>query len=446
MAEWWVKHSATGSVTAKSWDGAARDLYTVRNAAAAGDTVYVHYTHVDASSGTPSFANGIPGNPLRIISVNDDLVPTPGATAKTNILTAGSAYIYGLTLPNGTHANTEGAATTLDNCVLEGTVRLGPASLTYSSVTLKNVVWRPTAASSHLWVTGCEFSWEGGGIDTSVAAPTKIFQVGGSSSSAVFPAEFAVSGVDLSHVSTSTTLFSSITNLTNSPVFRAGLSRCALPVNWTGVVFAGATGTKADIVMAACDSSAWGSRLLISGTLGRVVSETARVRDGGAVVDGTPFAWGCQGYGGGGGPNLLQPMVSPEIFRAWPGTDAEVAAWTPGQSVTATVEVLMATYDIIPPLTNEDCWLEVTYFGSATSPLGSIASGARADIFAAPTAHDLSDATWYTEGMTGPIRQKLSVTFTPEMPGYFTAVVKLGKPGASTIFVCPKIEVSAVEA
>ena len=121
-------------------------------------------------------------------------------------------------------------------------------------------------------------------------------------------------------------------------------------------------------------------------------------------------------------------MVSPEIV-VWNDTT--------GAAKTVTVEIVTDGVT----LTDGECWLEVMYLGTSGVPLGTLIRDAKADVLASAANQTSSSETWTTTGLTTPIKQKLSVTFTPQEKGFFIARVVLAKP-STTVYVDPKLTVT----
>ena len=88
-------------------------------------------------------------------------------------------------------------------------------------------------------------------------------------------------------------------------------------------------------------------------------------------------------------------------------------------NVTAGAPITLTFYTLTDgvTLTDGDFWPEVSYFGSASYPLGSIASSAKANILATATAYDTTTQAWTTTGLTSPVRQAIELTFTPQHSG-----------------------------
>jgi hypothetical protein len=68
--------------------------------------------------------------------------------------------------------------------------------------------------------------------------------------------------------------------------------------------------------------------------------------------------------------------------------------------------------------TNAEVYLRVMALTTSGFPLGEWMSDAPADVFATPTDQDASSEAWTTTGMTTPVKQALSVTFTAAEAGY----------------------------
>jgi hypothetical protein len=86
--------------------------------------------------------------------------------------------------------------------------------------------------------------------------------------------------------------------------------------------------------------------------------------------------------------------------------------------------------------------VEVEYLGTSGFPLSVTSSDRAATILATPANQTTSSETWTTTGLTTPVKQKLSVTFTPQEKGPIIARVYLAK-ASTTVYVCPEILTSA---
>lgn len=175
-----------------------------------------------------------------------------------------------------------------------------------------------------------------------------------------------------------------------------------------------------------CDSADTNYRLWIQDYTGSVVSETTVVRSGGASDGATAISWKMTSTANAVYPHLT---LSP----------CEIVTWneTVGSAITATIEIVTDNVT----LTDGECWVEVTYLGTSGTPLGASVNDAKADVLATAANQTTSTETWTTTGLTTPVKQKLSVTFTPQEKGFIHAVVRLAK--ASTIvYVDPKLVIT----
>jgi hypothetical protein len=116
----------------------------------------------------------------------------------------------------------------------------------------------------------------------------------------------------------------------------------------------------------------------------------------------------------------------------------EILYWNnvTGTPITVSAEIL--TNGVT--LTDAECWIEVSYYGSSSSPVLSYIADVKTNVFSTAANQSASTAVWISAPGT-PVTQKLSVTFTPQQKGFISAVVKLAKP-STTVYVCPKLEVS----
>lgn len=175
-----------------------------------------------------------------------------------------------------------------------------------------------------------------------------------------------------------------------------------------------------------CDATDTNYRLWEETYAGSTKQETTVVRTGGASDGTTPLSWRLASNTLAEYPTLVHE--SPEIVR-WNETI--------GSAITATIEILTDNVT----LTDAECWLEVQYLGTSGFPLSLFISDAKADILATAANQTTSTEAWTTTGIGTPVKQKLSVTFTPQEKGFIHAVVKLAKP-STTVYVDPELTVT----
>lgn len=233
-----------------------------------------------------------------------------------------------------------------------------------------------------------------------------------------------VSGLDMSSGAASMNLLAANLN----GVGQIKLDSCKMPAGWTGGIVSGSMlaqgGLKA--LMINCDSADTNYRLITAGWGAALNTETAVYRTGGASDGVTPISWRIATNTG-----TIYPLIN---FDAPP-----ITRWneTIGSPVTVSIEVLTDGVT----LHDDDAWLEVQYLDDAGYPLGALVSDERPSQLAAAADQDASTATWTTTGITTPVKQKLSVTFTPREKGYIQARVRVARP-SSVIYVCPQLEVA----
>lgn len=154
--------------------------------------------------------------------------------------------------------------------------------------------------------------------------------------------------------------------------------------------------------------------------------ETTIVRTGGATDGTTQTSWKTVTDGV---PTLVMPATIPKLMAY---------NTTTGSSVTATVEFV---HDSATALKNNEIWMETEYLGDASYPDGSMATCRVADLLGTAAAQAASSATWTTTGMSNPNKQKLAVTFTPQMKGWVTCKIYIAK-ASYTVYIDPMVTVA----
>lgn len=443
--------------TGATWALAKATLAGAAAIDAAGDTVYISNVHNESTNAAISLVFAVdPANPVRIICANDAAEPptavssagvvATGNGSLYNIAIQGSLYCYGVSfraavgntanssfiyLANSTAAHNQ----VYENCTFDLATTVASSNpriqmgVDGAGNTTPQVVWKNCTAKlgnalhsiSLQWV---DFTWKGGSIGAGSAAVTTLFKTAGTARNA----RAVIDGVDLSNAASSASLVD-VTGIGNSRyVFR----NCKLPAAWSGTLTTGAFVMPAQrISMYNCDSADTNYRLWIETYAGNIKHETTIVRTGGASDGTTTLAW------------TLVTSASANALTA-PLTTDEIVRWndTVASPVTATVEIVHDAQGAGAggAFTNEEVWLEVMYLGTSGVPLGSFVSNAKATVLSAASDQPSSTATWTTTGLTTPVKQKLSVTFTPQEKGFIHARVHLGK-ASKTLYVDPKLAV-----
>lgn len=407
---------------------------------AAGDTIFVSQAHAESTAGavTINFA-GTPATPSRVLCVNDAAEP-PTALATTATVTttssgtlslAGSFYCYGITFianealtlvadPGGT-----GVVQEYKNCSFQNTntgsagqINFGGANnytprLRLTDCTLKYA----NAANRSIVYSAAEIN--GGSIASGSTTPNYIFSFAADRTQG----RLLVSGFDFSNLSSSMVLCNGAGAGIGTMVFR----NCKLPASWSGTLITGTIpGPGARYEMHNCDSTDTNYRTWVEDYAGSIKSETTIVRTGGASDGTTTLSWKMVSSANAEYPTV--PLVSGEIV-VWNDTT--------GSSKTVAVETITDNVT----LTDGECWLEVMYLGTSGFPLGTWITDAKADVLATAANQTTSTETWTTTGLTTPVKQKLSVTFTPQEKGYIHARVVLAK-ASTTVYVDPELTVT----
>ena len=434
MATYYVKSGATGSANGSSWTDAFTTLAAAAAVDVAGDTIYV--SHLHSESGVTTFAGaGTSTASVKIICADDSATPPTGIastaqiTASTAYTVLGSAYLHGLNFQSTAvielNAGVSGTQF-YSNCSFyttstgsSGSIQsASTANNTYRTV-LKDCTFRFSNANNLFKVFG-ETVINGGSADPSTATPTALFGFPTDRSSGTL----VCNGFDFSNFASTVNLCKgSGTAASQKMIFR----NCRLPAGWSGLlVSSGLSSLGQRFEMYNCDSGDTNYRLWVEDYAGSTKSETTITRSGGASDGVTPLSWRMAASA-----RAVYPDGSLE--------SPEIVVWndTVGTAKTVTVEVLTDGVT----LKDDECWLEVQYLGTAGYPLGLFASDAKADVLATAADQATSTETWTTTGLTTPVKQKLSVTFTPQEKGFVHAKVMLAKP-STTVYVCPKASVT----
>jgi len=236
-------------------------------------------------------------------------------------------------------------------------------------------------------------------------------------------ASLEVFGLDMSSCATGVNLLTS--NIIGAG--RAIFNAIKMPSGWTGDLI-GALPVNSALTAIAINVDAGDTnyRMSMTGGAYRVRSETAIYRNDGASNGTTPISWKYE--------TASTPIYPVHVTESLP-----IIRWneTTGSPVTVTVHVLTDGVT----LKDDDAWLEVVYLDATGNPLGALVSDERPSQLAAAADQDSSTATWTATGITTPVKQKLSVTFTPREKGFIQARVRVAR-SSTTIYVCPELEVS----
>lgn len=422
-----------------TWALAKATLAGVAAIDAAGDDIYVSQVHAEstAASISPAFA-GTHANPVKIICGNDAAEPptavTTGATVATtgnaHITINGSVYVRGIAFTAGSTSalaymlfgGTAADVQTYDNCsfILRGTNTgaLISAGQSYTKVNWRDCHVKFADAAQGIAAFG-DFNWDGGSVLSGGTSPTNLVK----RSNAVAFANVRIANVDLSNCSAGVNIFQA------QSAFDFGvntISNSKLPASWSGALVSGTIVLGQRFSMYNCSSGATNYILSIMDYAGQIRDETTVVRTSGASDGTTPISWRMVSTANA---KFIVPLVSDPII-VWNNTT--------GSAKTVTVEIVR---DSATNLTDAEVWLEVDYYSTSGALQGTKITDAKANILATAADQTTSAAAWTTTGLGSPNTQKLSVSLTPQVKGYYVCRVALAK-ASSTVYVCPKVTVS----
>ena len=417
-------------------------------AAGAGGKAYLSDNHAEATGAAVTLACSTnPASPTIIMSVNDSGDPQPptallvGASISTGagnfilLITGFGLFKYVKFIRPGTNsANLNiGTAST-------------PFLLRFENVTFE---MSTTSASATLAIggntnsvddSGCEFEdsvvtfgsvsqsilirapfvWRGGSAAATGSVPTSLFVPANGVS-----ANSLIRGVDLS-------AFGSGKNLVNVAAATYGsyeFVNCLLgaSVSATTGTHPGPGGVTVSLVN--CNVSGtttprnewWGYQ-------GNWITETTIVRTGGANDGTTALSYRMTS-------SAAASLYSPLVWKS-----GYIQNNNTGSAITLTVHVVTDNVT----LTDKEAWIEVEYLGTASSTLQSAITDHAADdafFLGAGASQTTSTETWTTTGLATPVKQQLSVSFTPQVKGQIRFRVMLGK-ASTTMYLCPEAALS----
>lgn len=419
-----------------TWALAKATLAAALTAAGAGGTVYVDPAHAEApGAGITLTSPGTAASPTRVICVSRAGNPEPPTAVSTGATVssgtgadpafAGFAYSYGVSYAgrNLQFNSTVPWAWTIEAATLSlltstGTLIVGSTSSPDDQL-LKLVNTKLSFAfTNNSVVLNTLFEW----YDTATAlqgaaVPATLFTAG------VFHARGVVRGVDLSAAGSGKNLVSMASVTGAGLAYRFENCKLGASVTLTTGTNPGQGGTVARFVN--CDSADTNTRYHKQDYQGTISQETTIVRTGGANDGTTVFS---------------RKMVSTANAKfEFPLESDPVVFWNETTGVAITVTVETVTDNVT--LTDAEAWVECEYLGTSGFPLSATASDRITNILTTPANQTTSSDTWTTTGLTTPVKQKFSVTFTPQEKGPVKCRVMLAK-ASTTLYFDPKATVT----
>lgn len=468
MADRYVDDTnASPSAPYETWGTAATTLVTSEAAASAGEKIFVASGHTEGlGTGTTTFSfPGTVASPSMLLSATlgsdpnallaGATIDTTGTNISSTINMSGNLYAWGVTIIAATGTGSgiinlgENAQNrqTWENCKFQiagsnsnGRLNIGTLSTSaINSVDLVNCEIKFSAAAQGLAFSTCNALIRNLTVNASSTAQTGAFVKQFTASSRA--SKIVFEGCDFRNLGSSVQLClaPSSANFSLGVLFR----NCRLPDSWTGTLAGSAPvgvapGVRIEMHNCAADvtgsDNATNYALWIEEYLGTIRDETTIVKTSGASNGTTALAWKMTSNADAEYPH--QALASPEIVRWQEST---------GSAITVTVEVVHDSQGAGSgsKFQDDEIWLEVQYLGDSTieTPLGVFIDDVKANVLATATNQADSSVTWTTTGLTSPIKQALSVAFTPYVKGYIHARVMLAK-ASKTVYVDPMLTVS----
>jgi len=429
----------TGSATSPE-DTWAKAYTTLANAAAGmatSDVLFVSSSHSESGSGSTITLPGTPAAPNQIIGGNQGATSgltaaasgaTITVTGTSNFALAGSAYVENLRFVlsqtssisnifgggSGNVQHFKGCDFSLQGSGASTILQFSSQTTSTSGkVTLENCRLRFGASGQNISVSRV-LEIIGGSVESGGTTPTAVFSMTGGNR----PNSLKVEGFDFSNWGTGFNLIGAALDGPQNAVFR----NIKLPTGWSGTLITAGIpkpGFRAEMHNYIVGSTNY--RFWIEDYFGVIREEqTIKVTANSYTYKVTTTA------------NVNYPassmLVAEAYFNVASAGSAKTVTWD------------LCTDNVT--LTDKDAWIEVEYLGTSSSNLGSFATGKAAAltvINSGATNLTTSGTTWTTTGLTTPVKQSVSATFTPQAAGHFIARLRLAKP--STTVYCDQAPV-----
>lgn len=448
MADRYLDNVGGGNVSPyTSKANAATSLALIDAVDTAGDVIHVEDSHSETLNADATYTlAGTNASPTRILVENwsaSDALSTGAlilANGAYDITLNGAAYVYGVTFQttggavnatlqfNQTTGNIkqlfEQCTFQVDTTGSSSRINIGTSTnVAGNSVELVNCHMKAASTTAAMCaIISCRFFWSGGSVLSGTNAPA-LFQLSSNGEGI----DATIEGVDLSNAPTGVYIIKTGIGQTG----RFLLRNCKLPASWSGSLYEAATmGFRAE--MHNCDDGDTNYSIWVEDYAGSIRDEITIVRTGGASDGTRPLSWKMASSA-----NALYKFLTLE--------SPEIVIWneTVGSSVTATIEIVHDSQGAGTgsDLQDDEIWLEAQYLGTSGFPLSVFANNAKTDYKATAADHPNSAEPWTTTGLTTPVKQYLSVSFTPQEKGFIHLKVVLAK-ASKIVYVCPKPTIS----
>ena len=417
--------------------------------AVAGDRVWVATNHAESTAGAVSIA--MPGTlaaPTQIYCGDFATEPPTAVTTGATVTTTGtnSITLSGVGVLDGlkffaatgsssytgiTVAPSDGNYVHLRNCELSlvGTAASGSFQLgnttggTESRVFWENVSVSFSATGQDIDLRHCRFVWSGGGALAGSSSPTTLVTLNGDTFDCL------LENLNLSELSATLRVFAN----SGAGVGLGRIRNCRMPATWDSNGLVGQpTAFNTRFEMFNCSSGDSIVRVRIADVMGELWDEATIVRTGGASDGATSFS------------HKMDTSASASFpSNRFEGPEHMVPNLAVGSAITLTVEVVHngVGAGASGALQNDEFALEVQYPGTSGYPMYSRVSSAKSNPVGAASDYDSSSETWTTTGLSTPVKQKMSVTFTPQEAGALIWRI-VGFKASKGIYYCPKLTLS----
>lgn len=433
----YVRSGAGGAGTGADWANAYTTINAAATAGAAGDEFDVSEDHAESAASLTSITwPGTEASPNRVLCVNHagsvppvsaDLATTATVTttgANNISIPSGRAYVYGIAFSAGSSTSngniSVGSSSTLntfaiyENCkfILGGNNASSRINFGATTALIEQRLINPTFKFAHASqgiVNNGPLVIAKGSVDSGGTAPTTLFLA----ASAQRYIETTATGFDMSFLGSGKNLVDASGAFPYRYFFRDCKLGSSVAIK-TGTI-AGRGGCEVTLING--DSADTNYRYARHTYDGDILSETTIVRTGGSSDGTTPIS---RKLTSSANTKFYAPLLG-GVVPFWNSTVGSV-----------TVEAEVVTDNVT--LKDNEAWIEVWYPGTSGYPLNLASSDAAPDVLNAGTNQTSSSVTWTTTGLTTPIKQTLSTTFTTTKAGPLYARVVLAKP-STTMYV-----------